>query len=77
MAVLGATDKAENASVAGLAIGLSLMLVHILGIHFTGTSVNPALPGPGPFHGRRRAVQRPGILRGSLGRRGPCRDGLP
>lgn len=52
MAVLGATDKAENASVAGLAIGLSLTLVHILGIHFTGTSVNPARSlGPALFTG--------------------------
>jgi aquaporin Z len=42
MAVLGATDKAENSSVAGLVIGLSLTLVHILGIAYTGTSVNPA-----------------------------------
>lgn len=52
MAVLGATDKTENASVAGLAIGLSLTLVHILGIHFTGTSVNPARSlGPALFTG--------------------------
>lgn len=42
LVVLGATDKAENASVAGLVIGLSLALIHIFGIHFTGTSVNPA-----------------------------------
>jgi len=52
MAVLGATDKAENSSVAGLVIGLSLTLVHILGIHFTGTSVNPARSlGPAIFTG--------------------------
>ncbi len=42
MAVLGAMDKIDNSSVAGLVIGLSLTLVHILGIAFTGTSVNPA-----------------------------------
>lgn len=42
LAVLGATSKKENSSVAGLVIGLSLTLVHIFGIHFTGTSVNPA-----------------------------------
>lgn len=42
MAVCGATDKAENSSVAGLVIGLSLTFVHILGISYTGTSVNPA-----------------------------------
>lgn len=42
LAVLGATSKKENSSVAGLVIGLSLTFVHIFGIHFTGTSVNPA-----------------------------------
>ena len=42
LAVLGATSKVENASVAGLVIGGALTLVHLLGISFTGTSVNPA-----------------------------------
>lgn len=42
IAILGVTSKAENASTAGIVIGLTLVLVHILGIHFTGTSVNPA-----------------------------------
>ena len=42
LAVLGATSKAENSSVAGLVIGGALTLVHLLGIYFTGTSVNPA-----------------------------------
>ena len=42
LAVLGATSKTENAAVAGLVIGGSLTLVHLLGIYFTGTSVNPA-----------------------------------
>ena len=42
IAILGVTSKVENSSVAGLVIGLSLTLVHILGISFTGTSVNPA-----------------------------------
>jgi aquaporin Z len=41
-AVLGATSKPENGKVAGLVIGGSLTLVHLLGIYFTGTSVNPA-----------------------------------
>lgn len=40
--ILGVTSKTENASVTGLVIGLTLTLVHILGIPFTGTSVNPA-----------------------------------
>ena len=42
LAVLGATSKIENGSVAGLVIGGSLTLVHLIGIFFTGTSVNPA-----------------------------------
>lgn len=41
-AIMGVTSKIENSSVAGLVIGLTLTLVHILGIPFTGTSVNPA-----------------------------------
>lgn len=42
LAVLGATSKSENSKIAGLVIGGSLTLVHLLGIYFTGTSVNPA-----------------------------------
>ena len=42
IAILGVTSKKENGAVAGIVIGLSLTLVHILGISFTGTSVNPA-----------------------------------
>lgn len=42
MVILGVTSKEENASVAGLVIGLSLAFVHIIGIPLTGTSVNPA-----------------------------------
>jgi aquaporin Z len=42
IAVLGATSKKENGKVAGLVIGGSLTLVHLLGNYFTGTSVNPA-----------------------------------
>lgn len=41
-AILGVTSKIENGSVAGVVIGLTLTLVHILGIGLTGTSVNPA-----------------------------------
>ena len=42
LAILGVTSKTENGKVAGLVIGASLTLVHLIGIHFTGTSVNPA-----------------------------------
>ena len=40
--VLGVTKKAENATVAGIVIGLTLAFVHIMGIPLTGASVNPA-----------------------------------
>ena len=43
MVILGVTSKkANHGSFGGLIIGLSLTLVHILGIGLTGTSVNPA-----------------------------------
>lgn len=42
LVIIGVTSKVENNAVAGLVIGLTLTLVHILGIPFTGTSVNPA-----------------------------------
>lgn len=42
IAILGVTNYTANSSVAGLVIGLTLTLVHIFGIYFTGTSVNPA-----------------------------------
>ena len=52
IAILGVTSKAENSRVAGIVIGLTLTLVHIFGIHFTGTSVNPARSfGPALFVG--------------------------
>ena len=52
LAILGVTSKKEYSSVAGLVIGFALTLVHILGISFTGTSVNPARSfGPALFVG--------------------------
>jgi len=52
LAILGVTSKVENGAVAGVVIGLSLVLVHILGIGLTGTSVNPARSiGPALFAG--------------------------
>ncbi len=52
LAILGVTSRAENSNVAGLVIGLTLTLVHIFGIYFTGTSVNPARSfGPAIFAG--------------------------
>ena len=53
LVVLGTTDSKVGAgNFAGLAIGLSLILIHLVGIHFTGTSVNPARSiGPALFVG--------------------------
>jgi aquaporin Z len=42
MVIFGATSKAAPAGFAGIAIGLSLTTVHLVGILITGTSVNPA-----------------------------------
>lgn len=40
--VLGVTKDKKKENIAGIVIGLSLTLVHLLGIKLTGTSVNPA-----------------------------------
>lgn len=41
--ILNVTDeKAGHGKIAGLVIGLTLTLVHLIGINITGTSVNPA-----------------------------------
>lgn len=42
LVIFGATSKNAPQGFAGLAIGLSLTLIHIVGIPITGTSVNPA-----------------------------------
>jgi putative aquaporin Z len=52
LVVLGATSKTNGTTgkFAGLAIGLSLILVHLVCIRYTGTSVNPARSfGPALF----------------------------
>lgn len=53
LVVLGSTDSKKGAgNLAGLAIGLTLVLVHIVCIPITGTSVNPARSiGPALFEG--------------------------
>ncbi len=50
LVVLGSTSAGANGKFAGLAIGLALVLIHIVCIPITGTSVNPARSiGPAVF----------------------------
>lgn len=50
--ILAVTRRASNATVAGVVIGLTLTLVHLVGIPIDGTSVNPARSlGPALFVG--------------------------
>ena len=52
LVVLGSTSKGANTKFAGIAIGLALVLIHIVCIPITGTSVNPARSiGPALFQG--------------------------
>ena len=59
LVVLGTTDSEKGAGkFAGLAIGLSLVLVHIVCIPITGTSVNPARSiGPAIYEGGKALSQ--------------------
>lgn len=42
MVILGSTEKRAPAGFAGIAIGLSLTLIHLISIPVDNTSVNPA-----------------------------------
>ncbi|MGD0938391.1 MAG: aquaporin [Terracidiphilus sp.] len=56
--ILGSTQKSAPAGFAGLAIGITLVAIHLLGIHITGTSVNPARSlGPALVVGGRALAQ--------------------
>lgn len=50
--ILGSTGPKASAGFAGLAIGITLAVIHIVGIQVTGVSVNPARSiGPAIFVG--------------------------
>lgn len=52
LVILIVTGKHGNGNLAGLVIGFTLVLIHLLGIPLTGTSVNPARSlGPAIFAG--------------------------
>ena len=56
--ILGATGAGAPAPVAGLAIGLALVVIHLVGINVTGVSVNPARSiGPALFAGSTAITQ--------------------
>ena len=58
MVILFSTHKNAPAGFAGLAIGITLVAVHLLGIRITGTSVNPARSlGPALFVGGKALSQ--------------------
>jgi len=56
--ILATTSKFGNGVMAGLAIGVTLMLIHLVAIPVTGTSVNPARSlGPAIFSGGKAISQ--------------------
>lgn len=58
--ILGATGAGAPTAMAGLAIGLALVVIHLVGINVTGVSVNPARSiGPALFSGWWSIVQLP------------------
>ncbi len=76
--VLGATDAKAPVGFAGLAIGLVLTLIHLVGIPVTNTSVNPARSiGPAIFVGRMGDGAAMAFHRGAADWRGSCLGRLP
>jgi aquaporin Z len=56
--IFGSTSRDAPKGFAGLSIGLSLVVIHLIGIPITGTSVNPARSlGPAIFVGGDALVQ--------------------
>lgn len=56
--ILGSTQGGAPTQLAGLAIGISLVAIHLFGINITGVSVNPARSlGPALFVGGKALTQ--------------------
>ncbi|MFM2327797.1 MAG: aquaporin [Bacteroidota bacterium] len=56
--IFNVTSKHGNGNMAGLAIGITLVLIHLVAIPITGTSVNPARSfGPAIFAGGKALSQ--------------------
>lgn len=56
--ILGSTQNGVPTQMAGLAIGITLVVIHIVGIPVTGVSVNPARSlGPAIFAGAKAISQ--------------------
>ena len=56
--ILGSTGAGSSPGFAGLAIGITLAVIHIVGIQVTGVSVNPARSiGPAVFVGGQALAQ--------------------
>ncbi len=56
--IFNVTSRHGNSNMAGLAIGITLVLIHLVAIPITGTSVNPARSfGPAIFAGGKALAQ--------------------
>lgn len=71
---LAATKKGRFSGVAGIGIGLSLLVFYVIDYGFTGASLNPARqPGPRHFHRRYQSDERMGLSGRPAGRCSACR----